>query len=345
MSDKEIRFIDSGYRELFRIPDGSNINIIRSDGEKLTRQCKYIDDYHFEMGEVGSNYGNVYHICQFAEIMERNGNKYEPIMENTYHLESVTADEKEFVYMNREHSERGCIGRLRGDFGSDGNRFYSTWENESQELKTGDFRTELDEVVNHFRLNSDTPILKSRSDMARVCYEQESYKIDDSWTDMYVFKVQTAKHTHYLRCCPAQGDYNFYLYSYNTEKLQQYKDVKYVEQTYGDITADKFFKTDSGITEVYYNPDANAGGQIVYIEVSDDIIREAAEKAKSPKDFFSHIEGMGHGYLIDVGTPEFRGNLKSFMERKEDFEGCTKKTMHGIMKAVGIKPKSKDMER
>ena len=345
LNDKEIRFIDSGYRDLFRVPDGGKINITLNNGEQLTRQCKYIDDYHFELNRVDSNYGNVYHICQFAEIMERNGNKYEPIMENTYQLESASADEKEFVYMNREHSERGCIGRLRGDFGSSGDRFYSTWEDESRELKTDDFRTELDEVVNHFRLNSDMPVLKSRSDMARVCYEQESYTIDNAWTDMYVFKVQTEKHTHYLRCCPAQGDYNFYLYSYNTEKLQQYKDVKYVEQTYGDITADKFFKTDAGVTEVYYNPDADAGGQLVYIEASDNIIKEAAEKFKNPKDFFSHIEGMGRGYLIDAGTPEFRGNLDSFMSRKADFEGESKKTMHGLMKSVGIKPKNKDMER
>lgn len=114
---------------------------------------------------------------------------------------------------------------------------------------------------------------------------------------------------------------------------------------YGEITADKFFKTDGGITEVYYNPDANAGGQLVYIEASDDIIREAAERFKKPEDFFSHIEGMGRGYLIDVGTSEFRGNLESFINRKADFEGCTKKTMDGLKKAVGIKPHNKDMER
>ena len=73
LNDKEIRFIDSSYRELFRIPDGGKINITLNNGEQLTRQCKYIDDYHFELGKMGSNYGNVYHICQFAKIMERNG--------------------------------------------------------------------------------------------------------------------------------------------------------------------------------------------------------------------------------------------------------------------------------
>ena len=44
LNDREIRFIDSNYRELFRIADGGKINITLNDGEKLTRQCKYIDD-------------------------------------------------------------------------------------------------------------------------------------------------------------------------------------------------------------------------------------------------------------------------------------------------------------
>ena len=79
LNDKEIRFIDSNYKELFRIPDGGKINITLNDGEQLTRQCKYIDDYHFQLSEIDSNYGNVYHICQFAEIMQRNGNTVIPL--------------------------------------------------------------------------------------------------------------------------------------------------------------------------------------------------------------------------------------------------------------------------
>ena len=35
---------------------------------------EHLDDYHFDLGE----YGNVYHICQFGEIMERNGSTAYP---------------------------------------------------------------------------------------------------------------------------------------------------------------------------------------------------------------------------------------------------------------------------
>lgn len=65
-----IRFITPEYRELFRIADGEQIQITRPDGEKTLRTCRYIDETH---AEIGSN--NLYHICQFAEMMEENGNK------------------------------------------------------------------------------------------------------------------------------------------------------------------------------------------------------------------------------------------------------------------------------
>ncbi len=71
--DKEIRFIDSRYNTLFTIPDGGKITITYSDGEKAERECKYIDDYHAYIGN------RCFHICEFAELMERNGNKYEPM--------------------------------------------------------------------------------------------------------------------------------------------------------------------------------------------------------------------------------------------------------------------------
>lgn len=200
--DKEIRFIDSGYRDLFRIPDGGKIKVTLYDGEQLIRKCKYIDDYHVNIE------GHTFHICEYAELMERNGNTYEPAEETLKNM-----------------------------------------------------------------------------------------------------------------------------------------DLAYVEQNYDCTSADKFYKTPNGFTEVYYNPDANEGGQIVQIDFDEDIVKNAARLHKAPKDFFSYLEGMGRGYLTDAGTPEFRVAFDNFKNSKCDFEGCTKKTMQGLMKAVGIKPKSRDMER
>jgi hypothetical protein len=70
--NKEIRFITPNYDEIFRIPDGGSIVVTRPEGEEYIAECKYLDATHFE-----ANY-NCYHICQFAEIQERNGATVKP---------------------------------------------------------------------------------------------------------------------------------------------------------------------------------------------------------------------------------------------------------------------------
>ena len=67
-----IRFVDTDYNTLFTIPDGASITLTRFDGQEETFPCRYIDDTHFEA------YQSVYHIYQFAEMMERNGNICRP---------------------------------------------------------------------------------------------------------------------------------------------------------------------------------------------------------------------------------------------------------------------------
>ena len=69
--DHSIRFITSNYDELFRIPDGGKVKIDYPD-RSFIAPCEYIDDYHTRIG------GEVYHICQFAEILERGDGKASP---------------------------------------------------------------------------------------------------------------------------------------------------------------------------------------------------------------------------------------------------------------------------
>ena len=68
----DIRFIDSHYKDLFRLPDGDSVRITLASGEKADRPCRYIDQTHVEVGS------NLYHICEFAERMEAMGNTYKP---------------------------------------------------------------------------------------------------------------------------------------------------------------------------------------------------------------------------------------------------------------------------
>ena len=69
---KRIRFIDSHYHTLFSIADGDSIEIVYPDGKREERVCTYIDEYHTQVGV------RVFHICEFAEIMEANGKSYCP---------------------------------------------------------------------------------------------------------------------------------------------------------------------------------------------------------------------------------------------------------------------------
>ena len=86
-----IRFIDSEYHTLFTIQDGESIVITRFDGEQLILPCTYIDDCHTRIGS------SVCHICEFAEIQERNGNLYVPSTPKisdeigTYEIYQITA--------------------------------------------------------------------------------------------------------------------------------------------------------------------------------------------------------------------------------------------------------------
>ena len=69
--DRSIRFITSKYDELFRIPDGGKVKIDYPD-RSFVAPCEYIDDYHTRIG------GEIFHICQFAEMLERVNGKVSP---------------------------------------------------------------------------------------------------------------------------------------------------------------------------------------------------------------------------------------------------------------------------
>lgn len=69
----DIRLINDSYDDIYRIPDGGVIQVDYSDGSSYTARLERLDDYHFNLGGFVP-----YHICQFAEIMERNGSSVYP---------------------------------------------------------------------------------------------------------------------------------------------------------------------------------------------------------------------------------------------------------------------------
>ncbi len=112
-AEKGIRFITPDYKEKFRIADGDMVRIRCPDGRQLDRECRYIDECHVE---VGKGWDNLYHICQFAEMMERNGNSVIPLRNSLPLVCYGKVPEKRAIVM----FERGFDGYRSASFATKG---------------------------------------------------------------------------------------------------------------------------------------------------------------------------------------------------------------------------------
>lgn len=74
-ASRGIRFVNLDYDEIFRIPDGDKIKIVHPRNFIEYKVCRYIDETHLAVGK------NLYHIYEFAEIMNRLNATVEPVKE------------------------------------------------------------------------------------------------------------------------------------------------------------------------------------------------------------------------------------------------------------------------
>ena len=112
-AEKGIRFITPHYEEKFRIADGDMVRIKCWDGRELDHVCRYIDDCHVE---IGKGWDNLFHICQFAEMMERNGNSVIPLRNSLPLVCYGKVPEKRAIVM----FERGFDGYRSASFATKG---------------------------------------------------------------------------------------------------------------------------------------------------------------------------------------------------------------------------------
>ena len=71
-----IRFITPNYKEKFRLADGDSIRMTFPSGETQDKPCRFVDETHLEVGN------NLYHICEFAELAQRNGVRLIPLRQS-----------------------------------------------------------------------------------------------------------------------------------------------------------------------------------------------------------------------------------------------------------------------
>ena len=132
-------------------------------------------------------------------------------------------DEQKYTYAQSTQIEgqTGCIGHLRGDFGSGGNEFFTSWFDRRRDLKTDQFKNELDEVINALR-SEEYGLLKSRTDMSQYAKSRPDSAFEGSYTTEYGFRADTEKYAFLIRCNPTRGDYNFYCFCFVREWLDRH---------------------------------------------------------------------------------------------------------------------------
>jgi hypothetical protein len=209
-----IRFIDSEYRELFQIPDGESIRITYPPGdgwEPVERSCNFLDEYHFQPEK-----SDIYHICQFAEAMERIGATYEPVNQlHNIEILPFTAGEEKFCSNNREEGNT-CAGSINGDFGNSGDRYHAYWNERENGLYSAEIQTELQSVI--YALRQD--ILKDRDSMLNYCRNHPEAKLSGGQShngdefSIYGFKLETNSRQYFINCFAAQKDSRFAVYAH-----------------------------------------------------------------------------------------------------------------------------------
>ena len=130
----------------------------------------------------------------------------------------------------------GLIGYLRADFGSNGNEFWTTWNDFRKDLKTDEFKAEFDDVINSLR---DGDILSGRKQMSSYCYSTPDSSFNDD-RNHYGVRLDTDKYSYLMRLNPNKGEYNLYCYCYQKEWLNEHlkkaeRGIRFIDPFYNEL--------------------------------------------------------------------------------------------------------------
>lgn len=123
----------------------------------------------------------------------------------------LTEAERKYTFSQSQQlsMQTGLIGYLRADFGSNGNEFWTTWNDFRKDLKTDDFKKEFDLVINSYRFG-DGEFLSGRSTMSKFCYEHPESSYEDD-RNHYGVRVDTERYSYLMPCCSDCGFSVWYL--------------------------------------------------------------------------------------------------------------------------------------
>lgn len=154
----------------------------------------------------------------------------------------ATEQERMYTYAQSHEIQMktGMIGYLRGDFGTNGGLFYTTWFDAPGGAKTQTFKDEFDDLVNALRSDPEfRGILKSRTAMFTYCHTVPESEMEGNYTTEYAFRADTDTHAVIMRLNPTKGDYNFSLHCFEKSSLDRHlaqsaKGIRFITPDYAE---------------------------------------------------------------------------------------------------------------
>lgn len=173
-------------------------------------------------------------------------------------IRPATQPEQMYCYTQSAQimSQTGCIGHLRGDMDTNGKGFFTSWEDHTGHLKTDLFKEEFDQVINALRNDIQYDgILKDRSSLAHFCY---SHPAADIGNGSFGYRADTDQYAYLCRLNPNKGEYNFYIYAYRKDWLDQHlrnaeRGIRFIDSRYNN----KFRIPDGGKIRITFPDSTN----------------------------------------------------------------------------------------
>lgn len=151
--------------------------------------------------------------------------------------------ERNYTYSQSQQisMQTGCIGHLCGDMDTDGNGFFTSWDDFRSDLKTQEFKDEFDGVINALRFDEEFGgVLKNRSSLSAYCMNHIESSFAGSYCHEYAFRADTEKYAYLIRLNPNKGSYNLYCYCYVRDWLDQHitqaeRGIRFITPDYKEV--------------------------------------------------------------------------------------------------------------
>ena len=249
-------------------------------------------------------------------------------------LRELKKEEKDYTYTSSSEvlQRTGCIGHLRGDFGSSGIEWYSTWFEHNSELKTQEFSRDIDKVINNLRFGKEYgKLMVDRDSMARYCYSHPESRFEGNYTREYGIRADTDKYSFLFRLNLNRGDYNFYVYCYEKEALDKHLEFIDKLSPKADFLND-FFTAQKMIIDVnvkdgHLVAKDDEGNQWKDAEIYDFALNECLAFSKDGALPFGFGAAEKYAERLKADAKEFGVEITSF---------CNEKTIPGLQDRIDL---------